>query len=84
VAGFFCTTLGAFVAGRHAKQRALAHGVAVGVVDLAISVARFALTSQGSSAQHSLTWEAIAWSSVVAAGFAGGQLAARMLESRSP
>jgi len=76
-AGFTCTTLGAFVAGRHANQRMLAHGLAVGLVGLAISVARFFLTSKGSAAAHSISWEMAAWSSVVLAGVAGGHLASR-------
>jgi putative membrane protein (TIGR04086 family) len=77
IAGFACTTLGAFVASRHAKQRMLAHGVAVGLVGLAISVIRFLLTPEGSSATHSVPWELAAWSSVVVAGLAGGYLASR-------
>lgn len=75
--GFACTTLGAFVAGRHARQRPLAHGVAVGVVGLAISVSRFLLTPEGSTAAHSISWELAAWLSVVLAGVVGGRLAAR-------
>jgi putative membrane protein (TIGR04086 family) len=77
IVGFACTTLGAFVAGRHAKQRMVAHGLAVGLVGLAISVTRPLLTPEGSSATHSLPSELAAWSSVVVAGLAGGHLASR-------
>lgn len=76
-AGFGCTTLGAFVAGRHANRRMLAHGVAVGLVGLAISVTRFLLTPGGSAAAHSVAWEVTGWFCVVVAGIAGGYLASR-------
>lgn len=81
VAGFLCTTFGAYVAARHARLRPVFHGAAVGLIALLISVSRFALSplfaSPDSSAAHSMTWEAIAWTSVVVAGLIGGLLAAR-------
>lgn len=77
LAGFACTTLGAFVAARLAKTRMLAHGLAVGFVGLLISATRFLLTPEGSSAGHSLPWELSAWLFVVLAGLAGGHLASR-------
>lgn len=42
-----------------------------------VGVAVDKLASEGSAAAHSITWELVAWSSVVAAGFAGGHLASR-------
>lgn len=87
VAGALCTILGAFVAARQAKQRPLAHGVAVGVVGLVISVSRFVLTpvlsAPDSTAAHSVPWELTAWFTVVVAGFAGGALASGSRDYRS-
>ena len=87
VAGFLATTVGAFVAGHHAKHRAVAHGVAVGLAAFVISFSRFALatyfSSPDSSAAHPFSWELIAWASVIAAGFAGGHIASRAIELRA-
>ena len=81
VAGSGCTAFGAYVAGRHASARPLAHGVAVGCIALVLSVARFALTpllaSADSPPSHSLGWNVLAWLSVGVSGWLGGKLAAR-------
>lgn len=84
VDGFVGSTLGAYVAARHAGRRPLAHGVAVGLVGLFLSVSRFLLTpylaAPGSPRPHSVSWEIVAWLSVVAAGFVGGVIASRRSE----
>ena len=79
VVGSSATCAGAYVGARHARTRPLAHGIAVGVVALALSFARFlANTFAGpelGEAVHPLWWELVAWSLALAAGAVGGGLA---------
>ena len=82
IVGSLCTLTGGFVAARRAGVRPLLHGAAVGLVGLAISVARFALTPAG-AASHSATWELTAWFLVVFSGLAGGFIASRLLAPRA-
>ncbi len=85
--GLMATAGGAFVAGRHAHLRPLAHGVAVGAIAVLISFGRFLVdrvwTPEVDPA-HPLWWELLGWSGALLAGALGGALAARSLRGREP
>ncbi len=77
--GLSATTLGAFVAARHARSRFFAHGFAVGAIAVAISSSRFLVNTvwppAEAGAQHPIWWELLGWSGALVAGVLGGWLA---------
>src|SRR5262245_28838628 len=77
--GLTATTLGAFAAARYARCRPLAHGVAVGVMAVAISFGRFLVNTiwplAEVAARHTISWELLGWSGAPVAGLLGGLLA---------
>lgn len=86
LAGFGCTTLGAFVAAVRASQEPLLHGLLVALVGFLISFGRFGVFSLDPPADpgaiHSLSWELLGWALVFLAGFVGGSLGSRQLARR--
>jgi len=85
VVGTGCTSFGAYVGARFAGSAFLAHGLLIGAVALAISVARFILFALdppvAPGAVHPLWWELLGWLLLVGAGVVGGTLAKRQTTS---
>jgi hypothetical protein len=85
--GLSATTLGAFVAARHARSRFFAHGFAVGVIAVAVSFGRFLVNTvwppAEADAQHPIWWELLGWSGALVAGALGGWLANAVAERSS-
>jgi hypothetical protein len=77
--GLLTVALGGFAAARHAQVEAPLHGLGVGVLGSALSLARFAVNSTWppaeTAARHALGWELAGWIGAPLAGLLGGLLA---------